>query len=200
MQERNLPAIIITQSDNVYKGSMRSCRGFITTSFLASFGDFFINFGGHNAAAGFSFEKDRLELFKKKIKELLPSINLEEENLDINIDAEIPPEFLTPQSFEILKYLEPFGAENKELLLVTKTIRLFDAMVQGKKEPFSLKLVFDTGKFKFPAMFFGQAQRLKEDIQVGKNYDILYTMVYNHFNGVTTPQLRLKEVRSYDEN
>ncbi len=200
MQERNLPAIIITQSDNVYKGSMRSCRGFITTSFLASFGDFFINFGGHNAAAGFSFEKDRLELFKKKIKELLPSINLEEENLDINIDAEIPPEFLTPQSFEILKYMEPFGAENKELLLVTKNIRLFDAMVQGKKEPFSLKLVFDTGKFKFPAMFFGQAQRLKEDIQVGKNYDILYTMVYNHFNGVTTPQLRLKEVRSYDEN
>ena len=200
MQERNLPAIIITQSDNVYKGSMRSCRGFITTSFLASFGDFFINFGGHNAAAGFSFEKDRLELFKKKIKELLPSINLEEENLDIYIDAEIPPEFLTPQSFEILKYMEPFGAENKELLLVTKNIRLFDAMVQGKKEPFSLKLVFDTGKFKFPAMFFGQAQRLKEDIQVGKNYDILYTMVYNHFNGVTTPQLRLKEVRSYDEN
>ena len=182
MQERNLPAIIITQSDNVYKGSMRSCRGFITTSFLASFGDFFINFGGHNAAAGFSFEKDRLELFKKKIKELLPSINLEEENLDINIDAEIPPEFLTPQSFEILKYMEPFGAENKELLLVTKNIRLFDAMVQGKKEPFSLKLVFDTGKFKFPAMFFGQAQRLKEDIQVGRNYDILYTMVYNHFN------------------
>ena len=195
MQEKNVPAIIITQSDGVYKGSMRSGRGFITTGFLSSFGDFFINFGGHNAAAGFSFENDRLELFNKKIKELLPSINLEEENLDINIDAEIPPEFLSPESFKILNIMEPFGAENKELLLVTKNVKLCDAMVQGKKEPYSLKLVFECGKHKFPGMFFGQAERLKKDINVGEHYDILYTMVYNYFNGNITPQLRLKEVR-----
>ena len=195
MQDKNVPAIIITQSDGVYKGSMRSCRGFITTGFLSSFGDFFINFGGHNAAAGFSFEKDRLELFNKKLKELLPSINLEEENLDINIDAEIPPDFLTPDTFKILDIMEPFGSENKELLFVTRNVRLCDAMVQGKKEPYSLKLVFECGKHKFAGMFFGQAQRLKEDIQVGNNYDILYTMVYNYFNGNVTPQLRLKEVR-----
>ncbi len=195
MQERNVPAIIITKSEGVYKGSMRSCRGFITTSFLSSFGDFFINYGGHNAAAGFSFENERLELFNKKIKELLPSINLEEENLDINIDAEIPQEFLSPESFKIVNTMEPFGAENKELLLVTKNIKLCDAMVQGKKEPYSLKLVFDTGKFKFPAMFFGQAQRLKQDISIGQNYDILYTLVRNYFNGTVTPQLRIKEVK-----
>lgn len=198
MQEKNLPAIIITEQDGVYKGSMRSCRGFITTSFLASFGDFFINYGGHNAAAGFSFEKEKLELFNKKLKELLPSINLEEENLDINIDAEIPPEFLSPEAFKLLNIMEPFGAENKELLLVTKNVKLCDAMVQGKKEPYSLKLLFDCGKHKFPGMFFGQAGRLKEDITVGQNYDILYTMVYNYFNGNVTPQLRLKEVRKHD--
>lgn len=195
MQEKKIPVIIITLSDGVYKGSMRSCRGFITTPFLASFGDFFINYGGHNAAAGFSFESDRLELFNKKIKELLSSINLEEENLDINIDAEIPSQYLTPESFKLLNTMEPFGAENKEILLVTKNLKLCDAMVQGKKEPYSLKLVFDTGKYKFPGMFFGQAARLKEDIQVGQQYDILYTMVFNYFNGTVTPQLRLKEVR-----
>ena len=195
MQEKNVPAIIITQSDGDYKGSMRSCRGLVTTTFLASFGDFFINYGGHNAAAGFSFEKNKLNLFNQKLKELLPSINLEEENLDINIDAEIPPELLTPDSFQILNKMEPFGAENKELLLVTKKLKLCDALVQGKKEPYSLKLVFDTGKHKFPGMFFGQAERLKQDIQVGGYYDILYTMCYNFFNGNVTPQLRLKEVR-----
>ena len=91
--------------------------------------------------------------------------------------------------------MEPFGAENKELLLVTKKIKLCDATVQGKKEPYSLKLVFDSGKHKFPGMFFGQAERYNKDIIVGQNYDILYTMVYNYFNGNVTPQFRIKEVR-----
>lgn len=195
MQEHNVPAIIVTKSDNVYKGSMRSCRGFITTSFLAGFGDFFINYGGHNAAAGFSFTEDRLSLFYEKIKELVSTINLEAENLDINVDAEIPPQFLTPQTFCILDRMEPFGAENGELVLMTKNVKICDAMIQGKKEPFSLKLVFDCGAYKFPGMFFGQAGRLKKDIQVGQNYDILYTLVRNYFNGTVTPQLRIKEVR-----
>ncbi len=195
MQEHNIPAIVVTKCDNVYKGSMRSCRGLVTTDFLAGFGDFFINYGGHNAAAGFSFAQDRLALFNQKIKEIVPSINLEEENLDINIDAEIPAEYLTPQTFDILDKLEPFGAENQELILTTKNVKVVDALKQGKKEPLSLKLVFEFGKYKFPGMFFGQADRLGKDIIVGQSYDILYTIVRNYFNGTVTPQLRLKEVR-----
>ena len=120
---------------------------------------------------------------------------MEEENLDINIDAEIPPEFLTPESFNIINLMEPFGSENKELLLATKKVKLCDALVQGKKEPYSLKLVFECGQYKFPGMFFGQAERLKQDIKPGECYDILYTMVYNYFNGNITPQFRIKEVR-----
>ena len=195
MQEKNLPAIIVTKCDDIYKGSMRSCRGFICTDFLAGFGDFFINYGGHNAAAGFSFNAEKLAQFNEKIKQFSTGINLEEENLDINVDAEIPPQFLKPETFDIVNKMEPFGAENKELLLMSKNVKLCDAMIQGKKEPFSLKLVFDCGEYKFPGMFFGQAQRLKQDIQVGQTYDILYTMVWNYFNGTVTPQLRIKEVR-----
>ena len=195
MQEHNLPSIIVTKSDDVYKGSMRSCRGLITTSFLADFGDFFTNYGGHNAAAGFSFTTDKLELFYQKIKEIIPSINLDPENLDINIDAEIPPEYLTPQTFELLDKLEPFGAENQELVLTSKNVKVVDATIQGKKEPLSLKLVFEFGKYKFPGMFFGQAALLGKEIVVGQSYDILYTIVRNYFNGTITPQLRLKEVK-----
>jgi len=195
MQEKNIPAITVTKSEDIYKGSMRSCRGFITTDFLSSFGDFFLNYGGHNAAAGFSFSEEKLPLFYKKIEELLPAINLEEENLDINVDAEIPPDYLTPETFDILEKMEPFGAENKELILMTRKIKLSEVHVQGKKPPYSLKLVFECGKYKFPAMFFGQAERYKKDIIEGQSYDILYTLVKNYFNGTITPQLKIKEVR-----
>ena len=195
MQEHNVPVIVVTASEDIYKGSMRSCRGLITTDFLSKFGDFFINYGGHNAAAGFSFKKELLPVFYEKIHNILPTINLEEENLAINIDAEIPPQFLTVEFFDLLDILEPFGAENSELSIVTKNIKICDAIVQGKKEPLSLKLIFDCGKLKFQGIFFGQAKRLNQDIFVGQNYDILYTPVKNFFNGTVTPQIRIKEIQ-----
>lgn len=195
LQEFNVPSIVISASEDVYKGSMRSCRGFIATDFLAQFGDFFINFGGHNAAAGFSFTKEKLNEFYSKIQQFLPSIVLDEQNQDIYVDAEIPVNFLTPETFNLIDKLEPFGAENPELTLITRGVKLHDAMIQGKKEPFSLKLSFDYGKYKFPAMLFNQADRLKKDINVGQNYDILFSLVRNYYNGTITPQFRIKEIR-----
>jgi single-stranded-DNA-specific exonuclease len=79
---------------------------------------------------------------------------------------------------------------------MTKTAKLCDAMLVGKKEPLHLKLTFDCGKYKFPAMFWGQGERLKKDITVGNSYDILYTLSRNYFNGSITNQLMIKELKA----
>ena len=194
MQDFNVPTIAITWSGDVCTGSIRSCRGFIATSFLDSLGDIFINHGGHNFAAGFSFNKSNLELFLNRVKENAASIELCEESDIINVDAEIPPEHLTPEVFNLLETFEPCGAESPELIFMTKGLKLIDTMVVGKKEPQHLKLVFDTGKYKIPAMFWGQAERLRKDVSIGKKYDILYNMSRNYFNGMKTNQLIIKEL------
>ena len=67
-------------------------------------------------------------------------------------------------------------------------------MVLGKKEPHHLKLILDTGKYKIPAMFWGQAERLRKDVSIGKKYDILYNMSRNYFNGMKTNQFIIKEL------
>ena len=194
MQDFNVPTIAITFENDLYIGSMRSCRGFIATDFLDSMGDIFINHGGHNYAAGFSFYKENLETFLSKVQASASQIVLEDECSDIFIDAEIPPEHLTPENFNLIDTFEPCGAESPELILMTKGIKLIDTMVLGKNEPHHLKMIFDTGKFKIPAMFWGQAERLKKDIVIGKNYDILYNMSRNYFKGMTTKQLIIKEI------
>ena len=196
MQDFNVPTIAITYENDVCTGSMRSCRGFVATSFLDSLGDIFINHGGHNFAAGFSFYKRNLESFLNKVQAASSQVTLEAESQDIFVDAEIPPEHLTPDSFKIIDTFEPFGSESPELLLMTRGIKLIDTMVLGKKEPHHLKLVFDTGNNKIPAMFWGQAERLKKDIAIGKKYDILYNMSRNYFNGTFTKQLIIKEIIS----
>ena len=194
MQDFNVPTIAITYENEICTGSMRSCRGFVATNFLDSLGDIYINHGGHNFAAGFSFYKENLDIFLTKVQAAASSVMLEDECSDIFVDAEIPPEHLTPENFSLIDTFEPCGAESPELILMTRKIKLIDTMVLGKKEPHHLKMILDTGKYKIPAMFWGQAERLKKDIQIGKYYDILYNMSRNYFNGTVTKQLIIKEI------
>lgn len=196
MQEYKVPCIAVTVNQDICIGSMRSCRGFIATSFLDSFGNFFINHGGHDFAAGFSFTKDKLPLFKDKIKSAINSISLQDESSIIEVDAEIPPDYLSPQIFQLLDIFEPYGSENEELTFMSSGIKLIDAMVVGKKLPSHLKLIFECGKFKFPAMYWGQGERLQKDISIGQKYDILFTMSRNYFNKMITNQLIIKDLRS----
>ncbi|MDY2840681.1 MAG: single-stranded-DNA-specific exonuclease RecJ [Treponema sp.] len=194
MGEFNIPAIAVTLDEKVCVGSMRSCRGIIATTFLDNLGDIFINHGGHNYAAGFSFERKNLDLFLKRIEEKYENINLEDAETEIKIDAEIPEQYLTPKLFNLLDIFEPYGAENGELVFFSRQLKLCDAQLVGKKEPQHLKLTFDCGKYKFPAMFWGQGDRLRKDINIGEKYDILYSLSKNYFNGIQTNQLLIKEL------
>ncbi len=195
MSDFGVPSFALTFSQDICIGSVRSKRGFIATKFLDGMGDFFLNHGGHNYAAGFSFEKEKLPRFISYLKEASKSVELSEEDEALEIDAEIPPSYLAPEVFKLIDTFEPYGNENSELVFMTKNARLSDAMLVGKKEPFHLKLTFDCGKYKFPAMFWGQGERLKKDITVGQSYDILYTLSRNYFNGNVTNQLMIKELK-----
>ena len=57
VQFYNVPAIVITFLGETGIGSVRSCRNFNLTGMLESMSELFINHGGHNFAAGFSFDK-----------------------------------------------------------------------------------------------------------------------------------------------
>lgn len=192
MNKYNVPSIAITFSENIAVGSMRSCRSVVATKFLDSFGeDFFINHGGHDAAAGFSFTKDKLNDFMKKAWMISRQFNLEAEEESINIDAEIPAEYITPELLSLIDRFEPYGEQNKELVFISKNLRLQDGIPVGKSQTQSLKLIFDCGKYKFPAMFWGQAERLNRDFKAGDNLNILYTVSKNSFRGSVTPQMIL---------
>ena len=199
MQDFGVPSIVFTKNDNIYVGSMRSCRGLIATDFLDSFGDFFINHGGHNFAAGFSFEETKYDSFIQKAKEICSKLELEPEKNEIVIDAEIPQAYLSPSTFKIYYNLEPYGCQNSDLILKTSKVKVVDAVKVGKKEPCSLKLLLDCGKYKFPALFWGKGDLLNTEIIVGQYYDILYNMSRNYFNGTITQQFEIIDIKqSYE--
>lgn len=192
----NVPSMAVTFVDDTAIGSMRSCRGFSATAFLDQMGDMFLNHGGHNAAAGFSFERARLEEFKTRLVELSEKITLEESSSDtFDIDAEIPPAYLTPHLLEIEDLFEPFGEENEQLLFMAKNVPSVDAIVMGKSEKRHLKVIVSVGKYKWPCLFWGEGDRLHRDFEVGDDLDILFHVERNIFNGMETPQIVLIDMK-----
>lgn len=200
MNKYNVPAIAITFLDNIAIGSMRSCRSVVATNFLNAFGEgFFINHGGHDAAAGFSFTKDKLNEFMKKAWMISRGFNLDAEDEAVNVDAELPAEYITPELLELVDKFEPYGEQNKELVFVSKNLRLQDGIPIGKSQVQSLKLIFDCGKYKFPAMFWGQAERLNRDFKTGDSMNVLFTVSKNTFKGNVTPQMILIDAETKND-
>ncbi len=191
----DVPSLAVTFVDDTAIGSMRSCRGCNATEFLSKFSDIFINYGGHNAAAGFSFSRDRLKDFEQRLVDLSKTIKLEDSKSNCyDIDAEIPENYLTPDLLELTELFEPFGEQNNQLLFMSRSLKIVDALILGKTDKMHLKLILQAGKYKWPALFWNEGERLRRDFDIGDRVNILYRVERNTFNGIDTPQLILTDI------
>lgn len=195
----NVPAMAVTIVDGIAIGSMRSCRDYDVTQFLNKMDDLFINHGGHNFAAGFSFKRERLAEFEERIKTLSSEIKLgDTKDTGGDIDAEIPAQYLTPALLDISDRFEPYGEENPQLLFMAKNIRVASGQRMGKGEKMHLKITADCGKYKWPCIFWNEGERLGRDFNVGDRVDFIFRVERNVFNRIETPQINLVDIKKSD--
>lgn len=196
-QKYSVPAITVTFiDDDTAVGSMRSCRGLDCTEFLSNFGDLFINYGGHNKAAGFSMTKANLEIFQQSLDKFIPQIQLEDDDDDsIEVDAELQPSYINPELFKVIDLFEPYGEKNSTIHFMTKQIKIISYQVVGKTEKQHLKLTLDSGDHKIPLMYWGAADKINREFNVGDLVDVVYTVERNIFNGMESLQLVALEVK-----
>ncbi len=198
----NVPSMAITSVGDVAIGSMRSCRQFDATEFLTFLdscgkdGSLFISYGGHNYAAGFSFKKERTDEFLQEVKKACKKIKLgEDESEQFDVDAEIPERFLTPAILDIADSFEPYGEENRELIFMSRALKIDDCQIVGKGEKQHLKIIFDCKETKWPAMIWGGAQMLHRDFEKGDKVDVLYSVGRNVYQGIEKPQMIIKDIK-----
>ncbi len=202
-----VPAIVASfQEDGTVVGSIRSVRGFPTSSFLEACADLFIDYGGHDAAAGFSLEMKDWPEFESRTIDYCQALELEEGEESIEIDAELPHDYLKPDIAVVAERFEPFGEANEPLVFLARDVPIADAQLVGKKEQNHLKLTLDFGKHKWPALFWDGAQRLQRDFAFdygskrGDRIDLVFKVTVNRFNGMETPQLEVFDARRTEKS
>ncbi|TVR69417.1 MAG: single-stranded-DNA-specific exonuclease RecJ [Spirochaetaceae bacterium] len=185
----NVPATVLTSVGEHAVGSIRSARGFVATEFLQKFSDILDKWGGHDEAAGFNLLSLRLEDFWERMKAVLPDLVLEEEQeAEILVDAELPARYLNPRLEELVARFEPYGQANPELRFLARKMVLEELQIIGKEQN-HLKMLLAGGGYKWPALYWGAAERVARDFQRTDRVDVVFEVTWNHYNGNATLQL-----------
>ena len=136
-----VPAVVASfQEDGTAVGSIRAVRGFPTSSYLEACADLFIDYGGHDAAAGFSLQMKDWPEFEARTIAYCRALELEDGEESIEIDAELPHDYLKPDIAAVSERFEPFGEANEPLVFLARDVPIADAQLVGKKEQNHLKL------------------------------------------------------------
>jgi single-stranded-DNA-specific exonuclease len=189
-----VPSLILSYNNDVATGSMRSVRGYDLHGILEMARDLFIDSGGHDYAAGFSLKKEKVDEFLARLREFAKTIELCKEAAHIEIDAELPPPYLTPEILKVVDRLEPYGKGNKEIVFLTRAIKIIDINYIGKKESKHAKFTLDTGKHKWPALYWGAAEKVSGEFKVGDMVDVIFIIRRNFFNRAESPQLIINDI------
>ncbi|MBN2657286.1 MAG: single-stranded-DNA-specific exonuclease RecJ [Spirochaetales bacterium] len=194
-QAFKVPAVVLTSQGGTVTGSMRSLPGISVNDFLQSLSDLFLDYGGHDLAAGFSLKEKNLDrLLEEAVKKLdqLDSKKPREESVDI--DAELPPEYLTPDLEKILDIFEPYGEKNRPLVFMSKKVKIADVNIIGKTGD-HLRLLIDSGEFKWPAVFWNGAEQYGKLFEKNDTVDIVYHINRNFFQSRETLQLSILDLK-----
>jgi single-stranded-DNA-specific exonuclease len=193
-----VPAIIAAfKTDGTIVGSIRTANGMRISGLLSECADLFIDYGGHDAAAGFSLPSSNWQKFVDKATAHLGSAELTQGEEIMTIDAELPHAYVKPEVHAIHAKFEPFGQDNKPLVFFSRNVPMVDAQIVGKSAKNHLKLTLDFGQYKWPAMLWDGASRLERDFsfRAKDKVDILYKVTMNRWNGEEKPQLDLYDIR-----
>lgn len=194
------PTVVFTHSNDMITGSARSIKDFDIYDAINACSEHVEHFGGHKYAAGLSLKPEKLNQFSIAFENFVNE-NITEQMLvpEIEIDAKIKLYDITDKFFRILKQFEPFGPENTNPIFVSCGLTdKGSAKIVGKNH-LKLKVYHsEYPKAGFNAIAFQQGGFLP-GIQQEKLFDIAYYIEENNWNGNTTIQLNIINMR-FSEN
>lgn len=183
--------LIAIDDDGVGKGSGRSIDGINIYSALLECSDLFLQFGGHELAAGLSIKEENIEKFRTMFDKALES-NKGPFEQKLNIDCSVNLDAINEDLISELDTLAPFGIGNPEPVLLSKKVEVISQRIfKDKHLGFKVK---EGGKL-YDAIWFN----LKEPSTLPNQIDMVFTPEFNSWNGRKEIRLRVRDA-SWEKN
>ena len=186
------PSILLCFEDGIAKGSGRSIQGFDLYEGLTKCSELLDKFGGHAMAVGLTLNKENFENFKDKFEKIAEEANIKEMVPTIYIDEEVKLKDISMDLVKSLSVLEPFGEANKVPLFLIKNLKIDS--IRALSEGRHLKLSLRDESVVINAIGF-DIGNLAEEYKIGDKIDVVGTLEINSFNGFSSIQINIKDIR-----
>jgi len=195
------PAIVLVEKDGILSGSARSIDGVDLYDVLQTCEQYLLQFGGHTMAAGLSMEKEKLDEFREAFsREIGSRLHGEQPIPSILYDEELPIHAIKPSLFHVIQQMEPFGPENMRPVFLAKRVisGANTKKIGADRTHLRIHLMDDHERsVTMEGVAFHQAHWY-ETLVSGDPVDVLYSLDENHWNGRTTLQLQVKDIRRHE--
>ena len=188
------PSFMIHLNGATGKGSCRSWGGFNLFTALESCSDLLLGFGGHELAAGFTIETEKIPAFRKRINQYARNFRGGQapvSSLDVDVVIAQPGR-VTLEEVEALDQLEPYGSGNVRPVFCLSGATLERAQNVGQNR--HLKLRLSKGSAQFDGIFFS-ATTESCGCPPGSRVDAAFYLQVNEFRGARSVQLQMVDLR-----
>jgi single-stranded-DNA-specific exonuclease len=191
------PTIVLVEDDGVLSGSVRSIEGVDVYEMLSLCEEHLIQFGGHSMAAGLKLKSENFlafrEAFDQAVRNLSNNIRLERCHL---YDTEIQFDQISFPLYQSLQPLEPHGPENMRPVFLSKNIKnaRFTKLVGAHDDHLQLHVKQAGNVSEMKGIAFKMADWVFPILE-GKEIDLLFQLNENVWNGQSSIQLEVLDIR-----
>lgn len=191
-----VPVFIIGVQEGRGKGSCRSCGARSLLTLLEGCADLLETFGGHELAAGFTIQAEKIAPFRKRVNELVRQEKQEdtaEPVASLTVDCVLPnADLLTQEEVEQLQLLEPYGPGNLKPVFRLDRCRIAGLTQVGNGKHIKMKL--SVGKRNLDAIFFSAGADGRK-VTAGSLIDVCFYPTINEYRGWRSVQLQICDLR-----
>ncbi len=185
------PCIIISQVDDICRGSGRSVEGFDLWKAVSACSDLLDQFGGHPMAAGLEIPRDNIPTFRKIINSYAAQIGEIPYNI-LNIDCKLNPAFLDIELARQLDYMQPFGAGNPEPVFMISGVTVASVVPMSGDKHIRINFKSSRGNFSAVKFFCSSADF---PYSRGESVDIAVTPEVNSYRGEESLTIRIRDIK-----
>jgi single-stranded-DNA-specific exonuclease len=189
------PTVVLTQSNGLITGSARSVSGFDLYQAIESCSDVLEKFGGHKFAAGITLLPENLTAFRQKFEAVVAAtITADQQVPVVDIDSIIQFDAMSWNFNKVQKQMAPFGPDNQKPVFEARNVFVRNSLNQFKDRHLRFLAGQQGSDAVFQAIGFDLIEYY-ERIAAGDNFRMAFTLEENFFNGETSLQLRIKDIK-----